>query len=113
MDTFEILRNLREDNDLKQTDIANILCITQQTYSNYENAKSEIPLNNLIKLADFYNVSTDFLLGRTTYKDNLKSLNSLLLDNITYGDLLNKISKLDKCNLTSLIDFLNYLLTKN
>ena len=55
MQINEILRNLREDKDLKQTDIANLLCITQQTYSNYENAKSEIPLNHLIKLAEFYN----------------------------------------------------------
>nr|WP_317360206.1 helix-turn-helix transcriptional regulator [uncultured Tyzzerella sp.] len=112
MNTSEILRNLREDKDLKQIDIANILCITQQTYSNYENAKSEIPLTHLIKLADFYNISTDFLLGRVTYKNNLTSLNDLLINNITYGDLLNNISKLNKSNLSSLIDFLNYLLSK-
>ena len=112
MNINEILRNLREDKDLKQIDIANILCITQQTYSNYENTKSEIPLNHLIKLADFYNVSTDFLLGRVTYKHNLISLNDLLLDNITYGDLLNKVSTLDKYKLHSLIDFLNYISSK-
>ena len=58
-----------------------------------------IPLNHLIKLADFYNVSTDFLLGRVTYKHNLISLNDLLFDNITYGDLLNKVSTLDKYDL--------------
>lgn len=110
MNISEILRNLREDKDLKQIDLANLLCITQQAYSNYENAKSEIPLNHLIKLAEFYNVSTDFLLGRVSYKHNLSSLNKLLLNTITYGELLNKISKLNVSKLNSLIDFLNYLL---
>lgn len=111
MNNNEILRNLREDEDLKQIDIAKFLHITQQTYSNYENGKTEIPLNHLIKLSDFYNVSTNFLLGRISYKNNLKSLNQPLFNNITYGDLLNKISKLDKNKLYSLIDFLNYLLS--
>ena len=108
----QILKDLREDNDLKQADIANILYITQQTYSNYENAKSEIPIIHLIKLADFYNVSTDFLLGRTNYKYNLDSLNKILIDDITYGEIFNKISLLSKPKLNSLIDFLNYLATK-
>lgn len=108
----QILKNLREDNDLKQIDIANILYITQQTYSNYENGKSEIPISHLIKLAEFYNVSTDFLLGRTAYKYNLNSLNKILINNITYGEIFNKISLLSNSKLNSLIDFLNYLITK-
>ncbi len=112
MNISEILRNLREDKDLKQIDIAKILCITQQTYSNYENAKSEIPLNHLIKLAEFYNVSTDYLLGRVTYKYNLTSLNEKISSTITFGELLNKISKLKKSNLNSLLDFLDYLVNK-
>ena len=112
MQINEILRNLREDKDLKQTDIANLLCITQQTYSNYENAKSEIPLNHLIKLAEFYNVSTDYILGRVSYKYNLTSLNEKIANTITFGELLNKVSRLNKSNLCSLLDFLNYLLNK-
>lgn len=112
MNTNQILKNLREDKDLKQADIAKILCITQQTYSNYENAKSEIPIHHIIKLSEFYNVSTDFILGKSSFKANLSSLNDTLIEGITYGDFLNKIARLNKYKLYSLIDFLNYLLSK-
>lgn len=59
------LKDIREDNDLLQKQIAIILEITRQQYGLYENGKREIPLEKLIKLADFYNTSTDYLLGLT------------------------------------------------
>ena len=62
---FIRLRNLREDNDLYQKDIANLLGISQQYYSEYENGKRPIPVIYLIKLAKFYNVSLDYLVGLT------------------------------------------------
>ncbi len=62
------IRNLREDRDLKQEDIAKLLNCTQACYSNYENGKREIPPSVLEKLADFYGVSVDYLLGRTNTK---------------------------------------------
>ncbi len=65
---FPNIRNLREDRDLKQKDIAEYLNVTQTTYSKYELAKINIPVEVIIKLADFYNVSTDYLLGRSTKK---------------------------------------------
>jgi transcriptional regulator with XRE-family HTH domain len=65
---WEILRELREDRDLKQEDIAKLLSCTQACYSNYENGKREIPPVVLEKLADFYGVSVDYLLGRTNTK---------------------------------------------
>ena len=61
----EILRELREDRDLKQKDIAEILKTTQQVYSRYENGINEIPIHHLIILADYYKVSVDYILGRT------------------------------------------------
>lgn len=63
------IRALREDNDLTQLSIANHLNIAQNTYSQYESRKREIPLSILIKLADFYNCSLDFLVGRTDKKE--------------------------------------------
>lgn len=60
---FPRLRDMREDNDLKQKEIAAILNIDQRVYSNYEIGKREIPVHLLIKLSQFYNVSTDYLLG--------------------------------------------------
>lgn len=68
MKRFVRIRNLREDRDLTQTQLAKILNTTQRTYSRYENADSTIPLEMLIKIADFYNVSTDYLLERTDIK---------------------------------------------
>ncbi len=59
------IRDLREDKDFTQTYIANILGITQQTYSRYETGEITIDIFNLVKLAKFYNTSTDYLLGLT------------------------------------------------
>lgn len=62
---FVRIRNLREDKDLYQKDIANLLGISQQYYSEYENGKRAIPVLHLIKLAKFYDVSIDYLVGLT------------------------------------------------
>ncbi len=62
---FIRIRNLREDKDLYQKFVANILGISQQYYSEYENGKRPIPIVHLIKLAQFYNVSLDYLVGLT------------------------------------------------
>lgn len=62
---FRRLRDLREDSDLKQADIAEYLGIAQTVYSRYERGFQTIPLEHLLKLADYYNVTTDYMLGRT------------------------------------------------
>lgn len=59
------IRMLREDNDLTQKRLCEYLCCSQQVYSNYELGQRDIPTDVLIKLSDFYNVSTDYLLGLT------------------------------------------------
>lgn len=64
MKTFiERIRELREDHDLKQKDLAEVLKTTQQVYSRYENGQNEIPIHHLITLAQFYNTTTDYILG--------------------------------------------------
>ncbi len=62
------LKDLREDNDLKQVEVAEYLNIKQNTYSQYENEKREIPISLLWKLADYYDTSVDYLIGRTDKK---------------------------------------------
>lgn len=62
---FRRLRDLREDHDLTQQDIAKLLGIQQTVYSRYERGFQNIPLEHLLFLADHYNVSTDYILGRT------------------------------------------------
>ena len=59
------LRDLREDHDMTQSAIAELLHIKQNTYSQYENGQRQIPLDLLIQLAAFYQTSTDYLLGVT------------------------------------------------
>lgn len=65
---YERIRNLREDSDLTQSYIAEILHCSQRTYSYYESGGHNIPVDVLIKLADYYDVSVDYLLGRTDKK---------------------------------------------
>ena len=62
---FKNLRAIREDNDLRQSDIAKILNVSQNTYSQYETGVIALTAEVLINLADYYNVSIDYLLDRT------------------------------------------------
>ena len=59
------IRNLREDHDYRQRELAEVLHVSQNTYSQYENGVIELTAEKLILLADFYHVSIDYLLGRT------------------------------------------------
>lgn len=65
---FPNIRNLREDHDKTQKELADYLNITQTTYSKYELDKINIPVEIIIKIADYYDVSTDYLLGRSKRK---------------------------------------------
>ena len=65
---YRRLRDLREDRDLPQKAIAQMLGMSQTGYSKYETGENDIPTAILIKLADFYKTSTDYLLGRTDKK---------------------------------------------
>ena len=62
---YRRIRDLREDHDLTQTEIGRMLNCSQRVYSNYERGDIDIPTSVLIRLADFYGVSVDYLLGRT------------------------------------------------
>ena len=68
------IRDLREDADLKQKDISNLLHCSQQIYSDYETGKVELPIEFLIELAKFYNTTTDYILGLTNKKEIPKNL---------------------------------------
>ncbi len=69
MDYRKRIRDLREDHDKTQTEIAEVLGTSQTMYARYERGASELPIRHLIKLAEFYKVSTDYILCRT---DKLK-----------------------------------------
>ncbi|MFR5876739.1 MAG: helix-turn-helix domain-containing protein [Eubacterium sp.] len=62
---FRRIKDLRNDRDLKQRDLAKYLFVDQSTYSDYETGEVKVSIETLIKLADFYNVSLDYLVERT------------------------------------------------
>jgi len=68
MEKYDRIKNLREDSDLTQTELASILNISQRAYSYYESGQRMLPPEILIALAKYYNTSTDYLLGLTDKK---------------------------------------------
>ena len=66
--TYQRIRDLREDLDKGQKDIADVLNMQLTVYQRYERGEREMPLWAIIKLADYYNVSIDYLVGRTNKK---------------------------------------------
>ena len=74
---FKRIRDLREDNDKLQKEIAQLLGISQQYYSEYENGNRTIPINHLITLANYYGTSIDYIVGLSdelNKKDNIKKI---------------------------------------
>ena len=69
---YRRIRDLREDHDLTQTKLAKMLGMSQTGYSKYETGENDIPTDILIKLADYYDVSIDYLLGQTDCPKRLR-----------------------------------------
>lgn len=69
---YKRIRDLREDRDLTQREMGIILSCSQRVYSNYERGELDIPTETLIKLADFHQVSVNYILERTDKKETLK-----------------------------------------
>ena len=69
MNYAERMRNLRQDNDLSQKKVADMLGVAQTTYSQYELEKRPVPIDYLIALCKFYNVSADYMLGLSNRKN--------------------------------------------
>ena len=91
----ELIRDLRDDHDLKQKTVAAHLGLSQQTYSNYENGRREIPTWVIAELAKYYKVSTDYLLGiDNSYLGNT-NLKNHYLANITMHDIMYDIQTLN------------------
>ncbi len=70
--TYHRIRDLREDNDKTQQEVAEYLIMKRGVYQRYESGEREIPVWALVKLADFYHTSTDYILGRTDRREPIK-----------------------------------------
>jgi transcriptional regulator with XRE-family HTH domain len=105
----EIIRDLREDHDLKQIEVASYLGVAQQTYSNYENGNRDIPIDIVIKLSRFYKVSTDYLLGAEHAYPGSSNLSKTYLGNVTMHDVVYDIQKFNPRERRDLLKYISFL----
>lgn len=103
------MRELREENNYTQSEVAEVLTITQQAYSRYETEQSELPLLHLERLADFYHVSTDYILARTDFPAVPPQAGRLYIDGHTVEEMLVLMECLNDRGRRSLADYLRYL----
>lgn len=107
------LINLRELNYLTQTDIAKHLHLTSGTISHYEKGITVPPTEIIYRLAEYYNVTTDYILGRSASKTNLNETYSLKLTNkMTIGDAVEKIVKMSDLEKEHLAFIINLIADK-
>lgn len=109
----EALAKLRKEKGYLQKEVAAYLHVTVATVSNYEKDVHMPDLQTLIKLADFYEVSTDYLLQRTKCKAGVDILNKPLSADYTVSDLMNTALELDRCNTAALLDYCELLSLRN
>lgn len=106
---YVFIRDLREDNDLTQTQVGQALGISQQQYSQYENGVYEFPIRHLIGLAKLYDLNTDYILGLTEYKYSADKLKMPYLNDVTTGKLLSDAIALNPDGRKALIEYLEFL----
>lgn len=109
MKTFnDRLRDLREDHDLSQKQVAAILRTTQQRYSEYETGKTQMPLHHLITLAQHYNISMDYILGLVN-EDESGISNVSLTRSCTSNDLIRRVLSLSPEGRNRAVDYVSLL----
>ena len=111
----EMIAELRKDKGLLQKELAQLLGVSIGTVSNYETGVHNPEIETLTKLADYFNVSVDYMLGRIKFRAGLDILNSPLIPGVkelTAGELLNAILILGDDSRKALIDYLELLIMK-
>ncbi len=108
----EMIRALREDKDLKQSEIAKVINTSQQQYSKYETGYAEIPLKAILELADFYGVSTDYLLGRVDYCATAQDIDAFLRENLSAATMLSTLQSLCVENQKAVFEYVDLLRLK-
>ena len=103
----ELLRDLREDIDLKQSAVADWIGTTQQQYSKYETGESELPFRALETLADYYNVSVDYIMGRMDCREGLDGINKKVMENCTAGGVISDILSLSSAGRAAVVEYIS------
>lgn len=112
MTTGAILAQLRKERDIGQKEIAAHLKVSIGTISNYENNVHSPDLAMLCRLADYFGVTTDYLLGRTAYRNDPKVLNQRISDEYTITDIINTVLTFDSGTVNHLMEYAKFLQTK-
>lgn len=105
----ERIKSLRNSHYLTENQVAEHLGISQQTYSNYELGKHELPTRHVAGLTKLYNVSADYLLGTSPSYTGYFDLNVIFVQNTTLKNVIIHIMKLNKRDRLDLLHFLSYL----
>ena len=110
--TPEILRELRTDKDMSQKEVGAALGIPQQQYSQYENGVNEIPLHRFAKLIEIFDVSADYLLGRTQRPENKSFRNVQVTKDCSCAALLNAVLSLSEEDREAAVEYVRLLRLK-
>lgn len=108
----EIISALRAEKGIYQKELADYLQVSIGTISNYEQGIHNPDFDTLCKIADFYEVSLDYLLGRTNIRACVDRLDQKLTENYTMADLMNITLQLDAAGTHSLVEYVNLLMLK-
>ncbi len=108
-DISTTIKNLRDNKELKQREVADYLGISQQAYSYYELDKRELPARHVVNLSKLYEVSTDYILGVEPAYSGSYDLNAKYVQDITLKEVIFTLEKLTKHNRQELVRYLSYL----
>jgi len=108
-----VIRNLREDHDNTQAEIATFLGISQQYYSQYERGSYEIPVRHLISIADLYGASMDYVTGLSSFEKRVEDAEQPFTAETTVGDFMSSVLKLDLQARVAVKEFVEFQLSKN
>ena len=112
MEFGDIISELRAEKGIYQKELADYLKVSIGTISNYEQGIHNPDFDTLCSIADFYEVSLDYLLGRTKIRASIDNLDRKLTDNYTLADLLNTTLQLDTASTRSLVEYIDLLMLK-
>lgn len=107
------LTDLREEKGIRQKELAVLINVSPSTVSNYENDVHYPDVEILCKLADYFNVSTDYLLARTDYRHNPNTLSRRLSKTYTVADFINTTLELSQKDISSLVEYMDLLVIRH
>jgi transcriptional regulator with XRE-family HTH domain len=114
MSLGKVISRLRTEKRIRQRVLADVLSVSISTVSNYENDTHSPDLTTLCKMADYFHVTTDYLLERTKYRSDVTTLNRHLIPDYTVSDFVNTVIEFDQRNVASLREYIDLLqLRKN